>query len=55
LLSRLNKESVLDQLVTGEKWILYNIQRKRIWKLADERAESMAKDNLHPEKMMFPV
>jgi len=31
------------------------VQCKRIWKLADERAESIVKAKLHPEKMMFSV
>jgi len=45
----------LDQLVIGdEKQILYNtVQCKRIWKLADESAESMAKVNLHPKNDVF--
>lgn len=57
LLGRLNKETFLDCLVTGdEKWILYNnVQRKRTWKQTNECAGPMAKDNLHPEKVMLSV
>lgn len=57
LLGRLNKESFLDRLVTGdEKWILYNnIQRKRTWKQANEHGEPMEKTNLHPQKVMLSV
>lgn len=35
--------------------ILYNVQRKRTWKLIDEPAKSMVKANLHPEKIMFSI
>jgi len=28
------------------------VQRKRTWKLTDERAAFMAKANLYPEKML---
>lgn len=43
LLDRLNKESFLDRLVIGNEESIQrnNVQRKRIWKLADERAESI--------------
>lgn len=41
LLRRIENEPFLSRLVTGdEKWILYNnVQRKRTWKQAHERAE----------------
>lgn len=32
-----------------------SVQCKRVWKRADERAESMTKANLHPEKVMPSV
>ncbi|XP_015438720.1 PREDICTED: histone-lysine N-methyltransferase SETMAR-like [Dufourea novaeangliae] len=57
LLGRLNNEPFLDRLMTGdEKWVLYdNVQRKRTWKVANERAELIAKPNLHPAKVMLSV
>ncbi|XP_017791461.1 PREDICTED: histone-lysine N-methyltransferase SETMAR-like [Habropoda laboriosa] len=57
LLGRLDKEPFLSRLVTGdEKWILYNnFQRKRTWKMSNERSDPMAKSNLHPEKVMLSV
>jgi len=39
-----------------EKCIPYNnVQRKHIWKFVDKCAKSMAKANLHPEKVIFSL
>lgn len=47
-------------MINNKKWILYNnVQRKRTWKLANERAEFMAKANLYPcippNKKLYPT
>lgn len=57
LLGRLNNESFLDRLVTGdEKWVLYNnVQRKRTWKQSGEHGDAMPKASLHPMKVMLSV
>ncbi|XP_025265532.1 histone-lysine N-methyltransferase SETMAR-like [Camponotus floridanus] len=57
LLGRLEKEVFLDRLVTGdEKWVLYtNVKRKRTWKEANKPADSIAKAELHPKKVLLSV
>lgn len=57
LIVRNKTEPFLSRLVTGdEKWIMYNnVKRKRSWSLPGESVQTVAKDGLHPEKVMLCI
>lgn len=58
LLLRWNKsESFLKRLVTGdEKWVVYNnIKRKKSWSKPGESSQTVAKSELHPQKVLLCI
>ncbi|XP_011642710.1 histone-lysine N-methyltransferase SETMAR-like [Pogonomyrmex barbatus] len=57
LLKRHQNEPFLKRMITGdEKWIVYNnVSRKRSWSKRSEAAQTIAKAELHPKKIMLSI
>lgn len=57
LLSRQNRLPFLEQIVTGdEKWVLYvNVKRRHQWVDKDKAPQPLAKQGLHPRKIMLSL
>ena len=57
LLKRQENDPFLKRIITGdEKWVVYNVKRKRSWSKKDEPAESTLKaERFHQKKVMLSV
>ncbi|KAG6804545.1 Ammar1 transposase [Apis mellifera caucasica] len=56
LKKRNENDSFLKRLITGdEKWVIYNIKRKRSWSRPREPAQTTSKAGIHQKKVLLSV
>ncbi|XP_011639265.1 histone-lysine N-methyltransferase SETMAR-like [Pogonomyrmex barbatus] len=54
-IKREENDPFLKRLLTGEKWIVYNVVRKWSWSRPDDSPQTTSKANIHQRKVMLSV
>ncbi|GFX68842.1 ATP-dependent DNA helicase [Trichonephila clavipes] len=56
LLKRHENDPFLKRIITGdEKWVVYNVKRKRSWSKKDKPAQTISKADIHQKKVMLSI